>query len=82
MSPEILENRPYDFKTDIWSLGCLIFELCALRPAFSPPNLLQLASKIIKGEPEGSIPSHYTKNLSDVIKKCLLKKPSDRPSAK
>lgn len=82
MSPEILEGKQYDSKTDIWSLGCLIFELCALRPAFASPNLLQLASKIIRGEPDCSIPSHYTKSLSDVIKKCFTKKPADRPSAK
>lgn len=64
MSPEILESKAYDSKTDIWSLGCLIFELCALRPAFSSTNILQLAGKIIKGEPDGHIPSHYSKGLS------------------
>jgi serine/threonine protein kinase len=82
MSPEILENKSYDFKTDIWSLGCLIFELCALRSAFSTANLLQLANKIIKSEPDYSIPSHYSRNLVDIIKKCLSKRSADRPSAR
>ncbi len=34
MSPEIWARRPYNWSTDIWSLGCLIYELCALRPPF------------------------------------------------
>ena len=34
MSPEIWNNRPYDATSDIWSLGCMIYELCALRPPF------------------------------------------------
>jgi serine/threonine protein kinase len=34
MSPEIWGRRPYNYATDVWSLGCLIYELCALRPPF------------------------------------------------
>lgn len=34
MSPEIWSNRPYNASSDIWSLGCLMYELCALRPPF------------------------------------------------
>jgi NIMA (never in mitosis gene a)-related kinase len=30
ISPEIVENRPYSFKTDIWSLGIILYEMCAL----------------------------------------------------
>ena len=34
MSPELMQEKSYDSKSDIWSLGCLIFELCALKPPF------------------------------------------------
>ena len=35
LSPEVCENRPYDFKSDLWSLGCILYELCTLGVSFS-----------------------------------------------
>jgi NIMA (never in mitosis gene a)-related kinase len=35
LSPEICEDRPYNRKSDIWSLGCLLYELCTLKHAFT-----------------------------------------------
>ena len=32
--PEIVSGQPYDFKSDIWSLGCVTYEICSQRPAF------------------------------------------------
>jgi serine/threonine protein kinase len=34
MSPELMQEKAYDSKSDIWSLGCLIYELCSLKPPF------------------------------------------------
>lgn len=49
ISPEIVENKPYSFKTDIWSLGVILYEMCTLKPPFNAINLPALAMRIIKG---------------------------------
>ena len=47
MSPEILNGEKYSYKTDIWSLGCVLYLLCTLRPPFEAPGLYQLINKVI-----------------------------------
>lgn len=37
LSPELVRRQPYDYKVDVWSLGCLIYSLAALRPPFEVP---------------------------------------------
>jgi len=49
LSPEIIKSEPYSFKSDIWSLGVLLYEMCALTPPFNAQSLHQLAQKIIQG---------------------------------
>lgn len=49
LSPEIIESHPYSFKSDVWSLGVLLYEICALCPPFNASSLHQLAQRIIKG---------------------------------
>ena len=39
LSPEIIESQPYSFKSDIWSLGVLLYEMCALTPPFNAGSL-------------------------------------------
>ncbi len=56
ISPEIIENKSYNFKTDIWSLGVILYELCALKPPFNADSLHFLALKIVRGA-YSSIPS-------------------------
>jgi NIMA (never in mitosis gene a)-related kinase len=48
-SPEVWADKPYDYKSDIWSVGCVIYELCALRPPFKGTNLEQLFKAVSKG---------------------------------
>jgi NIMA (never in mitosis gene a)-related kinase len=48
MSPEVCENKPYTYKSDAWSLGCVLYELCTLEHAFSADNLLGLVYKIVQ----------------------------------
>jgi hypothetical protein len=51
MSPEVLRGDGYDFKSDIWSLGCLLYELTVLKSPFKAEglNLYSLFQKISKG---------------------------------
>lgn len=48
-SPEIWSDKPYDYKCDVWSVGCVVYELCALRPPFGGNSLDQLYKNIMKG---------------------------------
>lgn len=79
LSPEIIENRPYSFASDIWSLGVLLYEMCCLRPPFDAGSLHELASKILKGK-YSPIPSFYSDNMSLLIATLLKVNPKDRPN--
>jgi len=46
-SPEVVENKPYTEKADIWSLGCLVYEMITLKAPFYSPSPLLLAKKVI-----------------------------------
>lgn len=65
-SPEVCENKPYTYKSDVWALGCVLYELCNLTHAFKSNNLLGLVNRIVK-EQVSAIPSHYSKELSDLV---------------
>jgi len=49
-SPEVWSDKPYDYKSDLWSVGCIMYELCALRPPFRAQSLDQLCRNVIKGK--------------------------------
>jgi NIMA (never in mitosis gene a)-related kinase len=49
-SPEVWADRPYDYKSDIWSVGCVLYELCTLKPPFRGNNLEQLYKNVTKGK--------------------------------
>ena len=57
-----IKGRPYNQKSDIWSLGCVLYEMCALTRAFQAPTLPALVLKIMKGHYQ-PLPSHYSKDL-------------------
>lgn len=50
LSPEIIENKPYSFKSDIWSLGVLLYEMCTHKPPFTAESLHFLALRIVRGK--------------------------------
>ncbi|KAK7099445.1 uncharacterized protein [Littorina saxatilis] len=80
LSPELCQDIPYNSKSDIWALGCLLYEMCALHPPFDGNSLISLFFKIIKAEYE-PVSSDYSEGVHDIITKILVKAPEDRPSA-
>ncbi|XP_042724068.1 serine/threonine-protein kinase Nek5-like isoform X3 [Lagopus leucura] len=79
LSPEICENRPYNNKTDIWSLGCVLYELCALKHPFEGNSLHQLVLKICRGYFHPVSP-RYSYDLRMLISQLFKISPRDRPS--
>ena len=79
ISPEIISSKPYNFKTDIWSLGVLLYEMVCLRLPFKAPNQFILQRKIKKGT-FSPIPLRYSKELKQLIDDLLVTEPRRRPS--
>ncbi|XP_060050871.1 serine/threonine-protein kinase Nek3 isoform X2 [Erinaceus europaeus] len=78
--PEIWENMPYNNKSDIWSLGCILYELCTLKHPFQANSWKSLILKICQGS-MNPLPSHYSYEIQQLVKQMFKKNPSHRPSA-
>ncbi|XP_030864854.1 serine/threonine-protein kinase Nek11 isoform X5 [Gorilla gorilla gorilla] len=80
MSPEALKHQGYDTKSDIWSLACILYEMCCMNHAFAGSNFLSIVLKIVEGDTP-SLPERYPKELNAIMESMLNKNPSLRPSA-
>lgn len=79
-SPEVWNEKPYSAKCDIWSLGCVLYELATLRPPFVSADMKGLKRMIISGVYK-RIPTHYSDELENFIRLCLKVDSASRPSA-
>jgi serine/threonine protein kinase len=78
-SPEVWQDKPYDSKSDIWSLGVVLYEMCTLNPPFTDTSMQGLCKKVMKGI-YPSIPATYSKDLSSMIATLLQVSSLKRPS--
>ena len=78
-SPEVWNDKPYEYKSDIWSMGCVLYEICSLLPPFRGKNLDQLFKSIMKGTFD-PIPKFYSSELATVIHSMIKVSSTSRPS--
>lgn len=79
LSPEICQNKPYNNKSDIWSLGCVLYELCTLKHPFEGNNLHQLVLKICQAR-FAPVSPRFSRDLRSLISQLFQVSPRDRPS--
>ena len=79
MSPELFANEPYNHKSDVWALGCCVYEMATLKHAFTANNLNALMYKIIKGKVP-ALPRAFSDQLSELVQQMMAHRAEDRPS--
>ena len=78
-SPEVWNDSPYDNKSDIWSLGCVLYEMITLKPPFRAQDMEGLYKRIIKGQ-YNRIPDRFSNDLFTIVQFLLQVNPRLRPS--
>ena len=78
-SPEVWNDSPYDNKSDIWSLGCVLYEMITLKPPFRAQDMEGLYKRVIKGQ-YSRIPERFSNDLFQIIQFLLQVNPKLRPS--
>ena len=73
-SPEVWKDQPYDSKSDIWSLGCVLYESITMKPPFRADDMAGLYKKVIRGV-YPKIPYHFSQELQQLIKALIVVQP-------
>nr|AKN21711.1 NEK8-2 [Schmidtea mediterranea] len=79
ISPEMCQGKLYNEKSDVWALGCILYEMTCLHKTFEGSNLPALVNKILKGQFE-PVKGSYSDELKELISSLLEKNPDDRLS--
>ena len=80
LSPEICQERSYNHKSDVWSIGCILYEMLSLNHAFDGASMKQLILRILEGTYPPP-PPHYSKEIKELLGLLLKTNPEERPSA-
>ena len=78
-SPEVWRDQPYDHKSDIWSLGCVLYESVTLKPPFRAEDMQGLYKKVLKGI-YPKIPGVFSEDMNNIIKAMVQVNPVARPN--
>lgn len=81
MSPELFSNQPYNYKSDVWALGCCVYEMATLKHAFNARDINSLVYRIIEGKLP-PMPKVYSSELAELIRTMLSRRPEERPSVR
>uniref|UniRef100_A0A3B3ZJC2 Protein kinase domain-containing protein n=1 Tax=Periophthalmus magnuspinnatus TaxID=409849 RepID=A0A3B3ZJC2_9GOBI len=79
VAPEIWDNQPYNNKSDVWSLGCVLYELCTLQHPFQASSWKRLILKVCRGS-YPPLPRHLPYEVHYLLKHMFKTNPKDRPS--
>lgn len=79
LAPELCEGKPYGTHSDVWALGCILYNMSTLRSAFDAETLAGLVMKIMQGSIE-PISEQYNSGLMEMLKLMLDRDPLNRPN--
>ena len=80
MSPEVCQDRPYNNKSDIWALGCVLYELCELKMAFGGSGSLMKTVQAIVSASYEPLSNHICQPIKFLVQTMLDSDPEKRPS--
>ena len=78
-SPEVWKDLPYDNKSDIWSLGCVLYEMITLHPPFRARNMEELYKRVLSGD-VSKLPSKFSTDLYEVVLLLIKVNSNKRPN--
>ncbi|XP_055117962.1 mitogen-activated protein kinase kinase kinase 19 isoform X5 [Symphalangus syndactylus] len=82
MAPEVINESGYGRKSDIWSIGCTVFEMATGKPPLA--SMDRMAAMFYIGAHRGlmpPLPDHFSENAADFVRMCLTRNQHERPSA-
>ncbi|CAB3242832.1 unnamed protein product [Arctia plantaginis] len=82
LAPELCEGKPYDNKSDVWALGCLLYEMCTHKRAFEAETLVGLVKAITSGSVHPLDLTTYDRSMQDLVDSMLSILPDKRPTVK
>ena len=80
LSPELCEDKPYNNKSDVWALGCVLYEMCSLTHPFEANNQGALILKIVRGKYPSLSTDEYSGALRHLVTCLLSRSPMRRPT--